>query len=242
MSISKTETIAEIGEFDEELDDLYYFYYDSHPTEEDLVPESYPHSDLAGYLKAVLRWYYRAEKWFVGTNMNIYLSKDELEYPVSPDVLLAKVVIPEEELASLISWQVQRENRPVPDLVFEISSKDTWKPDLFEKPTTYAKMGLKEYFAYDPHKFSYWRDNRRKLKTRLKGWRVQNGQAIEIEPSEFGHLWSEVLNCWLVPDGAYLRLYDKNGDMCLTESEAKDHELNALLAKLRAKGIDPDTL
>ncbi len=62
-------------------------------------------------------------------------------------------------------------------------------------------------------------------------------------------MWSEQLESWLVPDGAFLRLYDKSGQMRLTGVEAEARRANnemrrvqALEDKLRSLGVDPDQL
>src|SRR5258706_277991 len=43
-----------------DVDVVYYYYYDSHPTEEDLMGESRPHAALVEYLKHVLEWLVRS--------------------------------------------------------------------------------------------------------------------------------------------------------------------------------------
>ncbi|MEI7556901.1 hypothetical protein [Candidatus Chlorohelix sp.] len=43
------------------------YYYDTHPTQEDLVSESTFQSELIHYLIEMLWWYYRAKKWFIVT-------------------------------------------------------------------------------------------------------------------------------------------------------------------------------
>ncbi len=62
-------------------------------------------------------------------------------------------------------------------------------------------------------------------------------------------MWSDELDSWLVPDGAYLRFYDADYNRHLTETEAEraakeaEHAaLTALLEKLRQANIDPDKL
>ncbi len=34
---------------------------------------------------------------------------------------------------------------------FEILSEETWRKDVEEKPDLYARLGVHEYFAYDPN-------------------------------------------------------------------------------------------
>jgi len=49
-----------------------FHYYDTHPTNEDLMSESAAQSQLIFYLLKVLECLYQAEGWFVVSNLNIY--------------------------------------------------------------------------------------------------------------------------------------------------------------------------
>ena len=57
-----------------------------------------------------------------------------------------------------------------------------------------------------------------------------------------GWLWSAELASWLAQDGALLRLYDRDGQLRLTEGEAERTAKEAAWAKLRELGIDPQQL
>ncbi len=54
----------------------------------------------------------------------------------------------------------------------------------------------------------------------MRGWRYPVGEPVEIELDAQGRLWSEQLESWLLVDGFYLRLYDRAGQLRLTEAEA----------------------
>jgi hypothetical protein len=62
-------------------------------------------------------------------------------------------------------------------------------------------------------------------------------------------VWSFYLNSFLVPDGQYLRLYDRYGQMRLPKDEAETlraeaeaRKSQAFAEKLRSLGIDPDQI
>jgi hypothetical protein len=117
---------------------------------------------------------------------------------------------------------MRQEKRDAPPLVIEVSSEGTYRGDvgMDKKPRSYGLIGVKEYFAYDPHEPQIYP---KKIGKRLLGWRYgENKQPVAIEPDERGRLWSEVLESWLMPDGAYLRLYDRDGQMRLTWAEAEE--------------------
>ena len=104
------------------------------------------------------------------------------------------------------------------------------------------------------------------------GWRLdaQVGEMVEKVANAEGWLWSEQLESWLVPDWAYLRLYERNHQMHLTGEEAQTQQVEiateraaieaerakiadeqakaamrkaeALAEKLRSLGINPDEI
>jgi Uma2 family endonuclease len=228
-------------------DDTLQFYYDSQPTEEDLIGDSYPQFNLIFYLVSVLRWFYRTEGWLITANLNIYQTGYYKEAPVVPNIAIFKrVVLTEEESARLKSWKMRLGNsRPAPQVVFEISSDKTWKADLNEKVIRYQQLGVKEYFAYDPNVPQYWPDK----PLRLKGWRYEGDQIIELVADKQGRLWSEELESWLKADRKLLRLYDQNKQLRPTQEEARlmlaeveQPAKEKAWAKLRELGIDPEKL
>ncbi len=61
----------------------------------------------------------------------------------------------------------------VPGVIFEVTSRATAHKDLVEKPQLYAKLGVQEYFLYDPDA-DY-------LDPPLQGFRFQAGEILPIE-------------------------------------------------------------
>jgi Uma2 family endonuclease len=190
------------------------YYYDSHPTEEDLMGETAWHSELVAYLKAVLTWLFHDQTCAIYENLNFYRTLDAMEYPIAPDLAIIKGV----SLEYVRSWAPGRIDIP-PHVVFEVLSKETWKKDLREKPAIYADMGVRELFAYDPQEPPLHRET----VGRLFGWRLdtRSGRMVEMTPGKEGWLWSEQLDSWLVPEGIHLRLYDREGQIRLTGEEAQ---------------------
>jgi len=196
----------------------------------------------------VLTWLFHGQLCAIYGNLNMYQTADVMEYPMAPDVAVIKGVAYQ---PTIRSWRVGKSG-PAPEVVFEIASEETWKKDLKEKPERYARMGVHEYFAYDPHEFPLPPSRNR----RLFGWRLdQDSQTTqEMSPGPNGSLWSHHLQSWLAPDGVTLRLYDRSGQMRLTHAEAEAQQreaetqradaairqARALAKKLRSLGIDPD--
>jgi Uma2 family endonuclease len=221
-------------------------YFDQHPTAEDLMGESVIQFYLIQYLVQVLQWLARDENWFVGSNLNIYRTNQRHEYPIAPDIALFKgVTIRNHASRTLRSWRLYEANRPAPSIVFEISSDSTWEDDLLIKPVKYALLGVREYIAYDPNDPPYWPQQH----GRLRGWALVEDRMVEQAKDAQGRIWSNELESWLVADDGHVRLYDRNGNLRLTEGEAermaKETESQAkerAWAKLRELGIDPETL
>ncbi len=208
-----------------ELNKVQY-YYDVHPTEEDLMGETAWHDSLIDYLKAVLRQLFRERVCAIYGNLNFYQTRNPMEYPVAPDIAVIKGIA----YRYTRSWALAS-GEPAPQVVFEILSEETWKKDMREKPGKYASMGVQEYFAYDPNEPPI----RRGGAPRLMGWRLdtQRREMVEMGANREGWLWSEQLESWLVQDEAYLRLYDQDHQLRLTgeEAQAQRAEIAAEQAK-----------
>ncbi len=224
--------------------DEVVYYYDVHPTREDLMGETFPHARLVHYLMEVLTWLLRVQTCAIYENFNFYQTTDENEYPLAPDIAVIRGITE----PAIRSYRVGVYGPP-PQVVFEFASKETWKRDLQEKPDEYDRMGVEEYYAYDPNPSTLSLSRRRGQ--RLFGWQRDRATGVlhEIPLDGNGRLWSPLLQSYLVPDGTNLRLSDRFGNLRLTEAEeerkraeAERRRADALAEKLRELGIDPDQL
>ena len=66
------------------------YYYDFHPTEEDLMGETSVHATLVHYLIEVLKWLFRGQVCAVYENLNFYQTSNPREYPLAPDIVVIK--------------------------------------------------------------------------------------------------------------------------------------------------------
>ncbi len=212
----------------EQTRDEIEYYYDRHPTEEDLMGESRLHAELVHYLMEVLKWLFRDQLCAIYENFNFYQTRNKYEKPLAPDIAIIKGVARWPER----SWRVGVHG-PAPHVVFEIASEETWKRDLEEKPHLYARMGVQEYFAYDPNQPPVWRNE----PYRLCGWLLdkESGLMQKITPGPGGRLWSQQLDSLLVPDGPELRLYDRSWHVRPTEAEAEAEAKRAALRLAKAE-------
>jgi Uma2 family endonuclease len=212
------------------------YYYDFHPTEEDLMGETSVHAALVHYLMEVLTWFLHGQTCAVYENLNFYQTSNPKEYPLAPDIAVIKGV----DFQHIRSWRVGKTG-PAPQVVFEIASEETWKKDLLEKPTKYALMGVEEYFAYDPNEPPLRREEGR----RLFGWQLDRARGVmrELPVGPNGSLWSAYLESVLLPHGERLHLYDQQGNLRLTQTEAQAMraEIEATRAQIEAKRAERET-
>ncbi len=224
--------------------------------EEESMPESIVHAQLVRYLVAVLQWLFRDSLCAICENFAFLPPLEQPGPPVAPDIAVIKGVA----LRPLTSWRIQTTG-PAPQVVLEILSAETWKKDLEEKPQIYGRLGVQEYFAYDPTPSPLAPATRE----RLFGWRRDQllPHMTALLPNDDGFLWSEELVSFLVPDEQLLRLADRKKQLRLTEAEAQavarraeaaarraeasarqaaERRAEALAEKLRSLGVDPDQL
>jgi hypothetical protein len=77
------ETQKEQAMIEQTKDEVAYYYYDSHPTEEDLMGESPPHAALVHYLMEVLTWLFHDQPCAIYENFNFYQTNNRDEKPLA---------------------------------------------------------------------------------------------------------------------------------------------------------------
>jgi hypothetical protein len=116
----------------------------------------------------------------------------------------------------------------VPDVVFEVTSRSSRTEDLESKPQVYARIGVKEYFLYDP--------TSEYLDAPLQGFRLdEEGKYFRIEPTSDGSLRCESLGLVLRLVDENLLMYDgQTGALLRTAAEAADDARQAAETALQA--------
>jgi Uma2 family endonuclease len=210
----------------EEAEEVYYFYdieenYRKLRQERGDMPNA-KHNDLVDYLKQVLLWLYRFEKYQINREVNFYETNNPDEEPLYPDIFVVKS---DKGFPADRGYRIGLDGS-APEIIIEIVSKKTAKVDLEEKPKRYKAWGVAEYFVYDPRPCK-----RNTKKPRLSGWRLVNGKYQSLKADELGRIWSEELDSWLVPEGEIMRFYAKDGQPRLTQAEAERREKEAALQR-----------
>ncbi len=138
---------------------------------------------------------------YVSGDLLIYYEQGNNEVSVAPDVFVV-FGVPKRQRPTYKMW----EEGKGPDVVIEITSRSTRRRDEYEKPGIYYRMGVQEYFQYDPTG-DY-------LTPALRGRRmgIPGGGYEPIPPLSHNGgvlaLPSRVLHLELHLEGQRLRLYD----------------------------------
>ena len=189
------------------------------------------------YLVEALQAYFaNRHDVYVSGNLLIYYEEGNLKQVVSPDVFVVFGIPPGDRRV----YQIWREGKG-PDVVIEITSRATRRRDTVVKPALYARLGVQEYFQYDPTG-DYLRPRLRGRVLSADGtYHVQDGQPL---PGGGLSLESPLLGLELRLEAGQLRLFDPaRGVALLTyqeerqarqEAERRVQELEAEIARLRA--------
>ena len=163
-----------------------------------------------------------------------------------PDLLIAFGVDPVANRARK-GYLIPEQGKP-PDFVLEVASDSTYWHDATIKRDDYARLGIPEYWRFDP-------DGSLPRRTHLAGDRLEGGQyqPAHIHRTAEGIYWghSSVLGldlCWVESE---LRLWDPRGQRYLTTdqevraahqaSEDRIRHLEKELARERQARIEAET-
>ena len=115
-------------------------------------------------------------------------------------------------------YKLWEEGEP-PTFVVEVTSDKTRDEDLKDKKGKYLRMGVEEYFLFDPYG-DY-------LDPRLQGYRLDRGRYVSMAPEPEGAILSRTTGLRLEPEGLKLRLVDPATGERLLWSGEKDRALEA---------------
>jgi Uma2 family endonuclease len=161
---------------------------------------------MADLIAALEQRYADDPGMWAGGNLLLYYEKGNVRAAVAPDVLLAPV--PKDDRPIYKLWE---EGRP-PCLIVEVTSGSTRNEDLNRKKSLYERLGVEEYFLFDPYG-DY-------LSPRLQGHRLEGGRYTRILPETDGSLLSRVSGLLFRQEGQNVRLIDaRTGERLLRIEE-----------------------
>lgn len=148
---------------------------------------------------SALRDYYRNQgrnDVYIAADMFLYYEEGNPRAQKAPDVMVIFGVDGSYERRSFKTW----EEGATPTVIFEITSKSTWTEDLFNKSELYKRLGIKEYFIFDPlGEF---------LIEPFQGMRLIGNSYVALKMDADDALWSEELGLKLRRDDDTLRVID----------------------------------
>jgi len=164
------------------------------------------------HLYAVLGSFFRdRHDVFVGCDMFVYYERGNPAACKGPDVFVAIGVAGNHQRRVFRLW----EEAVGPTVIIEVTSSSTFDEDDLVKPLVYAKLGVREYFMFDP--------DAEELNPPLKGQRLRNGAYELMRPDAEGRLISHELGLLLEADGPLLRAIDaRTGERLMNVDEYAD--------------------
>jgi Uma2 family endonuclease len=176
-------------------------------------------------IRDILRQRYRAERVYVASNLLVYYEEGNPRKFVVPDGFVVLNCDP----ASRRTFKIWEEGR-VPNVVLEVTSRSSREEDTQIKPETYARIGVTEYFLYDPLG-EY-------LDLPLQGFHLREGVYRPIDPDASGRLPCRELDMLLGLVDVRLVMYDgRHGTELLTAAETAEAACKrAEGARQRAEG------
>ncbi len=192
-----------------------YARLDFDPNKLVLKPEAMeqeqPIQEILGLLASWFTDFGQRPDTFLSSNTIICYDPSDLNVRVSPDVYLAfgvdaQAIRPRK---LYLPWEV---GKP-PDWVLEIGSASTGREDVGRKRDIYARIGVPEYWRFDPSKESEYHGQK------LAGDRLVGGvyEPIELTTAPDGLLkgYSDLLGLSLCWANGWPRLYDPATDTYL---------------------------
>ena len=181
----------------------------------------------------LLRYRFRNQRVYVSGDLLVYYEPQNPKKFVVPDAFVVKGIDPKKRRIFKI-WVEGRS----PDAVIETTSRKTKRKDMVTKPELYARLGVKEYFMFDP--------TQEYLDPPLQGYRLESEQYVAISADADGALSSSELGLRFKLEHGQLEFYDPaTNERLLTAEErstrdreackAAEAELERLRAELRTR-------
>jgi Uma2 family endonuclease len=172
-------------------------------------------------LYEMLKQRYRNQRVYVASDLFVYYEEGIPWRKFAADAM----VIKDCDTRRRRVFKIWEEGR-VPNAVFELVSRGTKREDLVFKPGLYERLGVGEYFLYDPLG--------EEIRPQLQGHRLGPAGYEPIHPDSTGRLHSHELGLWLRVEDGDLVMYDAvTRERVLTDAEAEHAARQAAEAEVR---------
>ena len=172
-------------------DELEYPSRDGRP-----MGETDTHRDeIMAAIECLKARYADQEDVYVAGDLLLYYEEGNPKARIAPDVFVV-FGVPKHRRRTYKLWKEGR----APAFVLEVTSRGTWLEDAGNKKALSAKLGVSEYFLFDPEA-EY-------LEPPLQGWRLVQGEYRPLVANASGALESRALGLGLSLSDLRLRLTD----------------------------------
>ena len=181
-----------------------------------ILMEADPHANAIVEMRNKLQRHFAdAHNIYVAGSMAVYFREGDPQAVVAPDVFVVLGV----EKRDRRSYKLWEEGGVVPAVVIEVASPSTKRLDATSKLGTYERMGVSEYWRFDP--------DGRQIRQGLEGWRLEGMKyrpvAVRRQAGGLRSYGSEVLGLELRAEGRLLRFRDlRTGQDLKTHAETHD--------------------
>lgn len=161
----------------------------------------------------LLKDWYEGQQVYVSGNLLVYYEQGNPRKFVVPDLFVVHGTSPRNRRMYKL-WV----ERKAPDVVIETTSRKTRRNDTTVKPDLYARLGVKEYFLFDP--------DQEYLDPPLQGHRLAGTAYQRIAADSAGCLESHELGMRLCVGKGVLQFYRLDtGERLLTRLERSQRDL-----------------
>lgn len=199
-------------------DDDYYPSSDGKPIGE----STWQVQAILGLMQVLQEYFQNRPDVFIAGDLFWYWEEGNPRSCTAPDVMVVKGV-GNHHRTSFFAW---KEKISTPHVVFGVASEGNWREDLGEKKVLYARLGVPEYFVFDPQG--------KYLQPALQGFRQANGRYEEMARDDQGRLFSEELGLSLQAEKTLIRFWQGRGGEKILTSGERAVQLEAEVAQLRA--------
>ena len=202
-----------------DTDTVHYPIDDDEPlaeSEYQLFPLTYAHAALRS-------WFEDNPTVWVGADMFLYYEEGVPSSVVAPDVFVVTQTHKRHLRNIFQTWVEGR----VPELVLEVMSRTSVRRDTVEKYELYERLGVREYWIYDPTEEGF-------LDPRLRGYALVQGEYRPIEMREVDGKYvgvSDVLGLEFHANAEWFRFFNPISGEYLPDSDERKRAQEAAEAR-----------
>jgi Uma2 family endonuclease len=169
-----------------------------------------------------LQYHFQGQPVYVTGNLMLYYEEGLPQRSLSPDVF----VVTDCEPRRRVTFKTWEEGK-VPDFVLEIASESTYREDARSKLQLYERIGVAEYFIYDPE--GAW------LQPALQGYRLVKDAYQPLNGNAERGVLSRRLGIRLALEHGQLVMTDSATGQPLLSGDEQAAALKAELARVKGK-------